>query len=224
MPSDQMLRDTTNLPLFILTTTPVLYRDHPIEGLVHQIDESMGHDVQRRTAHIVTSRAVRGTWHGAALNKWRRRTPALGIIISAIVFVVWISLPRLLGLGALSSFQQAHHSLVSCKNRDRGAELTHDSILGMNPASPAAQALGFTKVSQAVESLHLSPGPLGDPGAACALVRGPGCLGFRSQQPILPGTLPKGNKSCILDCNHVGTCLGTAGFCQCPVGEEPMAA
>ncbi|KFM24871.1 putative glucuronoxylan glucuronosyltransferase F8H [Auxenochlorella protothecoides] len=104
-----------------------------------------------------------------------------------------MTLPRLLVVEEYNSLQQARDSI----------------------------ALGYRRVSTAVESLSLTFGRAdGDTGysAACALLKGRGCPAYHSQEPIPSGALPRGNKSCILDCNHVGTCVATAGFCQCPMG------
>lgn len=152
----------------------------------------------------------------------RRRIFACGILLLACTYVFYMTLTRLLVVEEYNSLQQARDSIVSGGNWKCGVDLRWTRSTYFLPASSPAQALGYRRVSTAVESLSLTFGRAdGDTGysAACALLKGRGCPAYHSQEPIPSGALPRGNKSCILDCNHVGTCVATAGFCQCPMGE-----
>lgn len=152
----------------------------------------------------------------------RRRIFACGILLLACTYVFYMTLPRILVVEESNSLQQARDSIVSGGNGKCGVDLRWTRSNYFLPASSPAQALGYRRVSTAAASLSLTSGRAdGDTGcsAACALLKGRGCTAYHSQEPIPSGALPRGNKSCILDCNHVGTCVATAGFCQCPMGE-----
>lgn len=57
------------------------------------------------------------------------------------------------------------------------------------------------------------------PHPACKGLLDGGCGLYMAQKPI-PAVSPlKGSLPCVLDCNGVGNCLATEGFCQCGAGE-----
>lgn len=63
----------------------------------------------------------------------------------------------------------------------------------------------------------------------CTYLRDTICQDWFSQIPITWNPPPRGNKSCLWDCNHhVGVCDAISGWCRCPAGwtgdacDQPM--
>ncbi|KAL4443960.1 hypothetical protein ABPG75_011697 [Micractinium tetrahymenae] len=52
----------------------------------------------------------------------------------------------------------------------------------------------------------------------CQGTLGTWCTGFRLQVPVPAMPPPRGNLTCSLDCNQVGTCSALTGLCTCPAG------
>ncbi|KAL4437781.1 hypothetical protein ABPG77_005693 [Micractinium sp. CCAP 211/92] len=52
----------------------------------------------------------------------------------------------------------------------------------------------------------------------CQGTLGSWCTGFHLQAPVPAVPPPRGNLTCSLDCNQVGTCSALTGLCTCPAG------
>lgn len=79
---------------------------------------------------------------------------------------------------------------------------------------PRAQKLSF-HYSKIQDVLAPAKGNV----SQCELILDPLCSSYHTQPALPRASPPKGNKTCILNCNYVGKCLATVGSCQCPAGE-----
>ncbi|KAL4425256.1 hypothetical protein ABPG75_009272 [Micractinium tetrahymenae] len=109
-----------------------------------------------------------------------------------------------------------HQQQLCCCRPDGSSE--DGSSASSNSSSSSSSSASSRLRAEAAEA-QPKPKPVTDEiRRRCQGTKGTWCIDYHTQPEVPARAAPRGNKTCSMDCNKVGTCSALTGLCTCPAG------